>query len=162
MTDQPPPSLRYSADDSARANREWKAACGPHSLAAALGLSLAEVRPALVGYRGWMNPTQMGQALQSLGRAYELRSHLRTPDLCDGINRIQWEGSWLNSGVPARIAYHHTHWVARCHGWVLCASCDPAAWIPEEEWRNFHLTVEPVSPFHVTHHYRLPVLGPVA
>src|SRR5690606_20100009 len=28
-----------------------------------------------------------------------------------GLARIQWEGPWTKPGVPARVAYRHTHWV---------------------------------------------------
>lgn len=149
------PILRFTEADSERANREWKATCGPHSIAAALGLTLDQVWPALTGYKGWMSLTQMTQALVKLGRPHNLRHHLKTHELCDGINRVQWEGKWLNPGVPARVAYFHTHWVAHFGGWVLCTACLPAKWIRVESWRDFHLNQEPRSPFHITHHYGL-------
>lgn len=148
--------LRYTDADSERANKDWKASCGPHSIAAALGKTLDEVRPALTNYKGWMSPTQVTQALLALGVTHNLKSRLKTWDLCDGINRVQWEGKWLNPDVPARVAYFHTHWVAAFDGWVLCTACEPAKWIPEWEWRHFHLNCEPKSPFHITHHYELP------
>ncbi len=150
------PPLRYTDVDSDRAEKEWKATCGPHSIAAALGKTLDEVRPALANYKGWMSPTQMTQALLKLGAFHNLTHHLKTPNLCHGINRVQWEGKWLNPGVPARVAYFHTHWVARFGDWVLCTACEPAKWIPEWEWRHFHVNCEPKSPFHITHHYALP------
>lgn len=150
-----PPPLRFSEEDSEGAFRGWKATCGPHAIAAACGLTLDQVRAALPPYKGWMSPTMLGKTLSALGRGYTLRKGLKTWDLCEGINRIQWEGKWLNPGVPARVAYFHTHWVAAFGGWVLCTACEPATWIPEAEWRRFHLTVEPISPFHVTHHYIL-------
>lgn len=148
--------LRYTEADSERAEREWKATCGPHAIAAACGKTLDDVRPALTNYKGWMSPTQVSQALLALGVVHNLRHHLKTWDLCDGINRVQWEGKWLNPGVPARVAYFHTHWVAAFNGWVLCTACEPAKWIREGEWRHFHLNCEPISPFHITHHYQLP------
>lgn len=153
-TERPFVELRYTEADSDRAFKEWKATCGPHAIAAALGLSLDRVRPAIPNYKGWMSPTQMTQTLLALGRFTNLRHPLKTPDLCNGINRIQWEGKWLNPGVPARVAYFHTHWVAHFNGWVLCTACESARWIPEPEWRSFHLNEEPRSPFHVTHHYQ--------
>jgi hypothetical protein len=99
----------------------------------------------------------MEAALWHLVRPFKLTKGLRTPDLCEGINRIQWEGPWLNPGVPARVAYMHTHWVAHFGGWVLCTACMPAEWIPVGDWRYAHLKIEPVSPFHVTHHYALKI-----
>jgi hypothetical protein len=38
-----PPLLRYTAADSTAANETWGANCGPHSIAAALGLSLEQL-----------------------------------------------------------------------------------------------------------------------
>lgn len=109
-----------------------------------------------VNYRGWMSPTQVEKTLVALGKNYSLTSKLKTADLCQGINRVQWEGKWLNPGVPARIAYFHTHLVAHFDGWVLCTACLVDKWIPVDEWRSFHLEVEPPCPFHITHHYTLP------
>lgn len=156
-TERPFTELRYTEADSDRANKDWKATCGPHAIAAALGLSLDRVRPAIPNYKGWMSPTQMIETLHALGVfPNPIFSQLKTWDLCNGINRLQWEGSWLNPGVPPRVAYFHTHWVAAFNGWVLCTACEPANWITEDKWRHFHLNCEPRSPFHITHHYTLP------
>lgn len=150
------PALQYTFEGSENAYAEWKASCGPHSIAAALGITLDSVRAKLTNYKGWMSPTQLGDALRALGREYALSHNLKTMELCNGINRIQWEGKWLNPGVPPRVAYFYTHWVAHFDGWVLCTACEPSEWIPESEWRRFHLEESPASPFHITHHYRLP------
>lgn len=152
---EPPPQLAYTDLESTKANLEWKASCGPHSLAAALGLTLEDVKKSLKNYRGWMNPTQMRRALDAWQVEYRVLGNLRTQKLCTGINRIQWEGPWLNPGVPARVAYRYTHWVAHFRGWVLCTACTSAMWIREEEWRRFHLEDDPPTPFHITHHYEL-------
>lgn len=150
------PNLKFTAADSERAHAEWYASCGPHSIAAACGLTLEEVRVALPqSYRGWMSPTMIGKCLRVLGKQYTLKMGMKTQELCEGINRIQWEGNWLNPGVPERVAYFHTHYVAYLSGWVLCTACLPAEWIPYGRWRNFHLNEEPRTPFHVTHHYNL-------
>lgn len=146
-----PPSLKYTLEDSERARLEWKATCGPHSIAAACGLTLDQVRPAIPNYRGWMNPTQMSTALVKLGRVHGLTHRLKTQQLCEGICRVQWEGPWLNPGVPASVAYHHTHWVAHFGGWVLCTAIDPVTWMSVKTWRNLHLSDG--NPFHITHHY---------
>ncbi len=153
------PRLHFTEADSEIANREWKATCGPHSIAAACGMTLNDVREAMaragVNYRGWMSPTQVGKTLLALGRGYKLTSGLKTMALCNGINRVQWEGKWLNPGVPARVAYFQTHLVAHFDGLVLCTCCERAQWIPQDEWRAFHLNEEPPSPFHITHHYEM-------
>lgn len=148
-----PPKLFYSEADSDRAKKSWKATCGPHALAAACGLTLDQVRPALKSYRGWLNPTMMGESLVTLGRRFRVTTGLRTLDVCDGISRVQWEGSWLDDGVHPSVAYHHTHWVAHLRGWVLCTASVSSEWITAQEWQAFHLEEEPRSPFHVTHHY---------
>lgn len=118
-----------------------------------MGLTLEEVRPALVNYKGWMSPTQVIQALTTLGQKFTLTKGLKTQELCNGINRIQWEGKWLNPGAPPRLAYFHTHYVAHFDGWVLCTACTSWRWLPVREWMWFHLKEEPPSPFHITHHF---------
>lgn len=148
-----PPPLRYTQDDSEKANGEWGASCGPHSLAAACGISLDDVRRAMPPFKGWMNPTMIGETLRTLGRSYTLRKGLKTQDLCEGINRLQWEGKWLDPGVPARVAYFHTHWVAQFNGWVLCTACLADEWLPANIWRIF--VAQANKPFHVTHHYTI-------
>lgn len=108
-----------------------------------------------INYRGWMSPTMVSTTVHALGRDFTLRKGLKTLDLCNGINRVQWEGKWLNPGVPARVAYFHTHLVAHFDGIVLCTACQPNAWIPVENWRSFHLEIDPSSPFHITHHWNI-------
>lgn len=156
-----PTALKFTQSDSEKANADWKASCGPHSLAAACGKTLHQINEAMakgaVNYRGWMSPTQVSRTLDALGAEYILEKGISSKDLCHGINRIQWEGKWLNPGVPARIAYFHTHYVAHdaLHGLVLCTACEAAEWITTRQWLNFHLEQEPKSPFHVTHHWNI-------
>ncbi len=102
-----------------------------------------------------MSPTMISKTLLALGKRYQLRKGMRTQELCEGINRIQWEGPWLDPGVPARVAYFHTHYVAHFQGMVLCTACLPAEWIPVDSWRRHHLEEEPKSPFHITHHWMI-------
>jgi hypothetical protein len=155
--------LLYTEADSEAAYKEWKATCGPHSIAAACGKSLEDVRQAMVragvNYRGWMSPTQVMNTLIALGEFRGVTKGLKTMDLCNGINRVQWEGKWLNPGVPARVAYFHTHLVAHFNGLVLCTACLVDTWVPVDSWRHFHLTDEPPSPFHVTHHWPITYPG---
>jgi hypothetical protein len=149
--------LKYTEEDSKRANKEWKATCGPHAIAAACEVSLEQVREgmlkAAVNYRGWMSPTQVTRTLLTLGRVHNYASGLKTQDLCEGINRVQWEGKWLNPGVPARVAYFHTHLVAQFQGVVLCTCCINHEWVPLEDWRAF--IPGACYPFHITHHWTL-------
>ena len=112
-----------------------------------------------ITFKGWMSPTYINRTLDQLGIEYQLTKGLKTMALCEGINRIQWEGKWLNRGVPARVAYFHTHLVAHFGGQVLCTCCRTAEWIPEQDWRDHLLHTEPVSPFHITHHWLLRAHG---
>lgn len=153
MSTMAPLSLAYSEADSLAAYRAWGANCGPHALAAAAQLSLTDVRGHLHNFKGWMSPTMIGDALRSMSVPYELRKGLKSTSLCQGINRIQWEGSWLNPGVPVAAAYAHTHWVAHFDGQVLCAMASSAAWISIEEWRGHLESLGKL--WYVTHHYML-------
>lgn len=147
------PELRFSFAESVVANAKWGANCGPHSLAAALGLTLDEVRLALGRFKGWMSPTAMEDALRRLTVDAKPAKGLRTTHLADGINRLQWEGPWLAPGVAPAHAYPHTHWVAHRAGLVLCTVVHPAQWTPVQEWTARLAATG--RPWHVTHHYRL-------
>lgn len=148
-----PPALAYTRAESDEAAEGWGANCGPHSLAAALGLTMNEVRDCrtMLDFPGWTNPTRIEDVLRELDVPFQRRSELRTKTFCSGINRVQWEGSWLNPGVPVAAAYAHTHWVAQYSGHVLCAMLDGAQWLPIADWSA---EVERRGkPWHVTHHY---------
>lgn len=149
-----PIPLRWTQAGSDQHHALWGANCGPHSIAAAAGVSLWQVQRHIVNFRGWMNPSMVGTALTSLGIYYALRKGLRTRTLCNGISRIQWEGTWLNPGVPPAAAYAHTHFVAHFNGWVLCTFATPSEWIALEAWQGFLDLLS--KPWHVTHHYLLP------
>jgi len=111
------------------ANKAWHCTCGPVAIACILGLTLDQVRP-LIGsdYRGWMNPTQVRAALDRAGvRVEEIpRDRLYRPDglkrgaqiyaAAYGLMRLQFAGPWSEPGVPPRVAYRHTHWVASMAG----------------------------------------------
>jgi len=119
------PSARFTAQDIEAANKAWRCTCGPVAIACMLNLTLDEVRP-LVGsdYRGWMNPTQMEAALTRANVRFEEhdREKLYRPTgprrygckiaAIHGITRIQFAGPWTSPGVPPRVAYRYTHWVA--------------------------------------------------
>lgn len=157
------PTLPFTEEDSNRAYNEWGASCGPHSIAAALGVPLERVRSAVPGFKGWMNPTMVRAALNVLGVHPVITRNLRTKELYEGINRIQWEGPWLDAGVPARVAYFHTHWVAvRRTGEVLCTCMPWLGWTAFDTWKQWiEVTVLPEIPrstgWHVTHHYSFSV-----
>lgn len=154
----PYPELKFDADLSSDANEEWGANCGAHSIAAVCGLPLEVIRPHIPNFRGWMNPTQVSGTLASLGRAFTLTKGLKTQELCTGINRVQWEGPWLEPGRPPAAAYRHTHYVAHFadpagSGWVLCTAICPWAWVHRTEWKK--QTLGRGDLWHITHHWKL-------
>lgn len=95
----------------------------------------------------------MTAALINLNMSHRLVKGLKTSALCEGINRVQWEGSWLNPGVPVAAAYHHTHWIAHSNGFVLCTATCSDMWLQVDRWAEY-LAAEK-KPWHVTHHYIL-------
>lgn len=106
---------RFNADDQERAHREWGANCGPGAIAAIVGLTLDELRPHMGDFeqKHYTNPTLMWQVLDRLGvRWRRKKAPLSWPQW--GLVRIQWHGPWTAPGVPARMAYRHTHWVGAC------------------------------------------------
>lgn len=115
-----PLPTRFTADDQQDAYETWGANCGPGALAGICGLTLDEVRPLIPGFesKGYTNPTMMFDALRRLEQTRGIRWERlhRVPAAWPsyGLCRIQWEGPWTNPGVPARVAYGHTHWVGSC------------------------------------------------
>ena len=114
--------LKFSSDDLLVAHKEWKLNCGPSALAAACGVTPSEVRPHLGEFerRGYMSPTMMSAALDSLGMPWHEPSRSRKVprDLApcvfpkNGLVRVQWCGPWTASGANGRWAYGQTHWIA--------------------------------------------------
>lgn len=110
-------------DEANRAHDEWGANCGPGALAAITGMTLDAVRPHLVGFdqKRYTNPTMMFAALKTLGISHS-KVQLGPSPLGGtitfvgwpryGLARVQWEGPWTMPGVPMRVRYRHTHWVA--------------------------------------------------
>lgn len=120
----------YTPPDIAEAYDEWKANCGPAALAALVGRPLAQVREAFPDFpaKPWANPTHMRAALTRLDWSHRY---------CDGwpergLAFIQWEGPWLDPGVPVGAAYRHTHWVAAAEGKVF--DVNAGNWTTPDEW----------------------------
>jgi hypothetical protein len=147
MTTAIVPFIAFDSQDVARAHDSWGCNCGPGALAAALGLTLDEVRPHLGDFehRRFMNPTQMGHALDRLKARWRAIPRETGPTWTEngvvrtwtenGVVRIQFGGPWLQPGVPAGAAYARSHWVAarihEGHYWVFELS---AGWLPAERW----------------------------
>jgi hypothetical protein len=109
------PPLRFTEADANDANDAWRFSCGPAAICALLGMTPDEVRPHLGNFRGWMNPTQMGAALNRIGKPVKLwrdGDGDGFPPDADAIWRLQFEGPWMAPNVPVAARYKHTHYVA--------------------------------------------------
>lgn len=135
---------------------EWGCNAGPCAIAAATGRRLREVRAALEGFTGWVNPAMMSAALLRLGYAPAIsepsRPH-RVQTLCDGINRVQWHGAWLAAGMHPAAAVRHTHWIAHRGGWVLCTATAFDRWQPLAHWQEAQAGAG--RAYHITHHFHI-------
>jgi hypothetical protein len=106
---------RFTIEDADRAHKEWGANCGPGALAAITGLTLDEVRPHMGDFerKGYTNPTLMNFALRRIGRPWR-KIGATWPRY--GLVRIQWEGPWMDPGVPMPARYRYTHWIGSALG----------------------------------------------
>lgn len=114
-------SVRFDRDDAQAAADAWGFNCGPAALCAVLGMTPNEIRPHMGDFerKGYTNPTLMGDVLLSLGVRTKLifRGNNAMPSGSVpwpqwGLVRVQWGGPWTEPGVPMRVRYRHTHWVA--------------------------------------------------
>lgn len=117
MIDRGSPSPYRPVPDLLEANQAWGANCGPASIAALLGMTLADLRPHLGDFerRRYMNPSQAKAVLLALGLRPRPTNLLEgwPPD---GLIFVQFKGQW--DGAPAFVQYQHTHWIAVRGSWV--------------------------------------------
>lgn len=140
-------ALRFSATDAERAFDAWGANCGPGALAAVSGLPLDGVREHLRSFdqKRYTNPSMMLEALRSLQIPFRLI--LRPPATSTtvwpqrlGLVRVQWTGPWTAPGVPIRVRYRHTHWIAAARTasddiGVFDINCmDSGGWVSLASW----------------------------
>ena len=93
--------------------------CGPGALCAALGTVPSEIEPHLLDFKakGYTNPTLMLDTLDRLGVEHRIVFRSDDPGAKAvfprlGVVRIQWGGRWTEPGVPMRVRYRQTHWIA--------------------------------------------------
>lgn len=130
----------YHPPDVDACHASWGATCGPCSLAAALGVPVADVFEAVSdglpqenipgllapvparAFRGHMGIKQMRDAIAKLGaRVTIVRSSgtIHYGDFWDDIaghtvlTCVQWDGPW-----PPRVAAKYRHWVVFRYGYV--------------------------------------------
>jgi hypothetical protein len=130
------PKLAFSEKESSDAKKQWEGNCGPHALAAAVGISLKDVRTALPrDFRGTMSPTQMTEALGNLRIKCVITKRLNTKDLRNGLGYVQWTGRCLRSSYKSE-RYRYTHWIASRDGWVFETMTQTFGWMKEDAWRK--------------------------
>ncbi|WP_316184690.1 hypothetical protein [Bradyrhizobium sp. SZCCHNRI1003] len=135
---------KFSQADGERASDEWGCNCGPGAIAAIMLLTLDEVRPHMGDFerKRYTNPTLMFETLDRLRAAGVCRSWRVGPKLWPayGLVRIQWEGPWMEPGVPMRARYRHTHWVGaatvndRIGVFDINALNNGSGWSRVEDW----------------------------
>lgn len=138
------PRLRFTLDEADRAAEAWGFNCGPAAVAAICGLSIGELRPHLGDFeqKRYTNPTLMFQILRSLDAAWRrMPTAALTPWPAYGLARIQWEGPWMEPGVPIGARYRQTHWVGCCarnpdHIGIFDINClnNGSGWVALEDW----------------------------
>lgn len=148
--------LPYTTAQAAAAHDQWNAMCGHYSIAAATGRPLEDIRTAGVPLKGWMNPSMISQTLRALGVSYmkvpfagigdyttpesaressDAMLHLVGSDPGQSaILRIQWEGSWMNPGVPKGAQYQRTHYIALKDGRIMDPAMGPNIHMPVALW----------------------------
>jgi hypothetical protein len=140
---------RFTLADMEQAAEVWGANCGPAALAVVAGKTIQQIRPYLGDFeqKGYTNPTLMFASLRRLAIRWHQVRDLDVPFGDPGVPwpkfglcRVQWCGPWTAFGVPPRVAYRHTHWVAaqtvpgiERHVFDVNAMC-VGGWIPESEW----------------------------
>ncbi len=111
----------FTLEEAQAAGDEWGFNCGPGALCAVLGMRPTELRPHLLDFeqKRYTNPALMFAVLDGLGVRY--RRHYRgdspppsglNPYPRFGLVRVQWAGRWTDPGVPMRVRYRKTHWIA--------------------------------------------------
>lgn len=159
------PHYPFNEAEVNAASDAWGCNCGPSALAAILGVKLDTVRPHIPDFdaKRYTNPTMMKAALKSLGVGFD---DFPVPQRVQAMGmralvRIQWEGPWTKPGVPPRVAYGKTHWVAS----LLCTKSTMVfdvngGWLSFDEWKRVVVPdllnfVKGSTGWHTTHRYEL-------
>ena len=136
--------VRFTIDDANDCG--WQFNCGPGALCAVLNLTPSELRPLMGDFesKGCTNPTLMFDVLKRAGAEY--RQVYRSddpkgyvPKIKHGLMRVQWGGPWTKQGVPMRVRYRQTHWLALRNNseqvFDINAIC-VGGWMNALEWEN--------------------------
>ena len=139
--------LRFTFEEACNA-WDGKFNCGPSAICAALNLTPDELRPLMGDFfqKGYTNPTLMFETLDRCKAKYRrtyrndsIQSMHDFPKLDHGLVRVQFGGPWTRPGVPMRVRYRKTHWVAARRQstdiFDINAMCT-GGWMPFGEWAN--------------------------
>lgn len=114
-------NLAFTEAEANAAADDWNFNCGPAALCAVLAMTPAQLRPHLIDFerKGYTNPSLMFAVLNNLNVEFRKSYRSDFPPLPQlnpypgfGLVRIQWGGPWTKDGVPMRVRYRQTHWVA--------------------------------------------------
>ncbi len=153
--------LAFTEEQSLAAPEAWGANCGPHAIAAGLGVTLDRARELLPKFEGrfYTTPKMMEEAMMAARGSICCLKGGPSREWRNGIIRVQWEGRWTNPGVPKIAAYPKTHWIAHFDGFVYCTCC-PHEWWRVETWQRIieaHVIGQNgVTGWHFTHCHLLP------
>jgi hypothetical protein len=136
-------NLRFSLEEAEKA-WDGKFNCGPAAICAALNLTPDELHPFMGEFdsKGYTNPALAFETLDRLRSTYRRvfrgdDPNAVFPKLNLGLVRVQWGGPWTKPGVPMRVRYRKTHWVAARNQstevFDINALC-VGGWLPFTEW----------------------------
>lgn len=158
----PNPLIHFTEAEQLEAYQKWGANCGPNALAVVAGLPLSDIQKLMVGFdlKRYTNPSMMENALNLAGLKWSRERGLNTTiGPKDGLARIQWEGRWLDPGVPKVVSYRHTHWIACAGAYVFCTASGYFGWIPLPDYQIYLTTKfcpqNGYQGWHITHHYSI-------
>ena len=158
-----PPFIHFTAEAQQKAYELWGANCGPNALAVVSWKPLDEMPKYLIGFdlKRYTNPSMMENGLNLLGLKWSrdrgLNTRTGTPK--DGLARVQWEGRWLDPGVPKVVSYRHTHWIACFNSLVFCTACGCFGWLDFKDYSEYLTTKfcpqNGYRGWHITHRYEI-------
>lgn len=136
----------YEPPDVDEQHELWGANCGPAALAAILGRTVAEVRPLIQPFKGYMHAGDLEHALMCVPRVSVRRQNFTVihgrgsrsrPWPTHGLAVIQIDGPWCDLKNP-RAAYKYTHTVAvdRRGAFPRVYDGNATMWLHEADWQR--------------------------
>lgn len=127
----------YAPPDVDKQHELWGANCGPTALAALLGKTVAEIRPLVQPFKGFMHAgdlvTALGRAGKQTRRHDEPRGSKALPQ--HGLAVLQIDGPWCEPGVNPKARFRYTHTIACWHG-VMVYDGNMDKWRRRENWER--------------------------